>query len=238
MGSRLGLLPAIAPVDTFSPGVTSSFSFLSLPGPDVTSFLCNLFVYFLATPFAVALVDDVADVDDVAICPSSTKLVSSSEAGVLTPGPWEQVGDLKMWIEDPQQKVNCPHLHLPHRMLQRIGVMRTKVAGLASSPSSSTVVSREASNLLNIREVILVDQDGPCNTYPGLLVGGSLGFLLTIVRLKSIQSRMLTTKMAMKGFVIFETLPFLSRCSMMSIHSTMQMPEKYPFLPEDVYVEK
>ena len=46
---------------------------------------------FLATLFEV----DVVVVDDVAICPSSTRLMSLGETGVLTPGPREQVGGLK-----------------------------------------------------------------------------------------------------------------------------------------------
>ena len=50
-------------------------------------------------------------------------------------------------MERNSKKVSS--VHLIHWRLQRIGVMRTKVT--ASSPSSSTVVSREASNLLKTR---------------------------------------------------------------------------------------
>ena len=78
-------------MDTFpgpGPGVTSSFRFLSVH--DATSMFCNLFLPLLvalvevdvvATPLVVAVVDDVA------ICPSSTRLMSSGEAGVPTPTP-------------------------------------------------------------------------------------------------------------------------------------------------------
>ena len=121
--------------------------------------LCSLFLPFLAALVEVAVVATplvVAVFDDVAICPSSTRLMSSCEAGVLTPGPTEQVGGLKIWMGDLQQKGNCPHLHLPHRMLQRIGAMKIQVAGATSSPSSSAVVFREASDLLNIGKVILI----------------------------------------------------------------------------------
>ena len=81
MGSGLDrgrLLPAIPLVDTFALGVTSSFSFLFLLDP--TSRFCNFSVLSLFK------VDVVAVVDDVAICPSSTRLMSLGEAGVLTPG--------------------------------------------------------------------------------------------------------------------------------------------------------
>ena len=89
--SWVRFLVAFALVDTFpgpDPGVTSSFRFLSVH--DSTSMLCNLFLPLLvalvevdvvATPLVVAVVDDVA------ICPSSTRLMSSGEAGVLTPTP-------------------------------------------------------------------------------------------------------------------------------------------------------
>ena len=52
----------------------------------------------------VAAVDDVAvplNVDIVAACPSSTKLMSSGETCPLTPS--DQVGCLEKWIEDPSQ---------------------------------------------------------------------------------------------------------------------------------------
>ena len=87
--------------------MTSSFRFLSVH--DATSILCicNLFLPLLvalvevdvvATPLVVAVVDDVA------ICPSSTGLMSSGEAGVLTPTPSGLVEGLKIWIGDPQPK--------------------------------------------------------------------------------------------------------------------------------------
>ena len=46
----------------------------------------------------VALVDVVAVVDGVAMRPSSTKLMSSGEAGALAPGLRDQVGCLNIWI--------------------------------------------------------------------------------------------------------------------------------------------
>ena len=53
-------------------------------------------------------------------------------------------------------------------------------------------------------------------------------FLLTMVMLKSIQRRMLTMKMAMKGRVTLEIvlLP-LARCNQISTARTRQLPEKY-----------
>ena len=57
-------------------------------------------VDIVATPFVVAVVNDVAVVDGVALAmrPSSTKLMSSGEAGVLTPGLSNQLGCLNIWI--------------------------------------------------------------------------------------------------------------------------------------------
>ena len=46
----------------------------------------------------VAVVNDVAVVDGVAMRPSSTELMSSGEAGVLTPGLSSQLGCLNIWI--------------------------------------------------------------------------------------------------------------------------------------------
>ena len=110
----------------------------------------------------VALVDVVAVVDGEAICPSSTKLMSSVEVGALAPGLRDQVGCLNIWIGGrggPHStcKWNSNCVHLIHWRLQRIGVMRTKVT--ASSPSSSTVVSKEASSLLNISIITLQQLD-------------------------------------------------------------------------------
>ena len=94
MGSGLSwvrFLVAFALVDTFpgpGPGVTSSFRFLSVH--DATSMLCNLFLPLLVALVVVDVVATplvVAVVDDVAFCPSSTRLMSSGEAGVLTPTP-------------------------------------------------------------------------------------------------------------------------------------------------------
>ena len=88
------------------------------------------------------------DVDGAALCPSSTKLMSSGETWALTPK--DQVGCLNfLSIVDPQQisfKKNVSE-HLIHWKAQRIGVMKAKVT--TSSPSSSTVASREVSNCLN-----------------------------------------------------------------------------------------
>ena len=94
----------------------------------------------------VAAVDDVAvplNVDIVAACPSSTKLMSSGETCPLTPS--DQVGCLEKWIEHPPQmklklsvsKKEDDCEHLIHWTTHRIGVISTKVT--ASSPSSSTV---------------------------------------------------------------------------------------------------
>ena len=57
-------------------------------------------VDIVATPFVVAVVNDVAMVDGVALAmrPSSTRLMSSGEAGVLTPGLSNQLGCLNIWI--------------------------------------------------------------------------------------------------------------------------------------------
>ena len=131
----------------------------------VAPFPAALFdVDIVATPFVVAIVDGLAVVNDVAVVdgvavvavvdgvamrPSSTKLMSSGEAGVLTPGLSNQLGCLNIWIGG----VNGNCLHLIHWRLQRIGVIRTKVT--ASSPSSSIVVSREPSSLLNISIITL-----------------------------------------------------------------------------------
>ena len=76
--------------------------------------------------------------------------MSSVEAGALAPGLRDQVGCLNIWIGN---KWNFDCVHLIHWRLQRIGVMRTKVT--VSSPSSSTVVSKEASSLLNISIITL-----------------------------------------------------------------------------------
>ena len=65
--------------------MTSSFRFISVG--DVTSMLCNLFLPLLVVVDVVATPLVVAVVDDVAICPSSTRLMSSGEAGVPTPTP-------------------------------------------------------------------------------------------------------------------------------------------------------
>ena len=68
--------------------MTSSFRFISVG--DVTSMLCNLFLPLLVALVGVDVVATplvVAVVDDVAICPSSTRLMSSGEAGVPTPTP-------------------------------------------------------------------------------------------------------------------------------------------------------
>ena len=74
---------------------------------------------------------------------------------------------------------------------------------VASSPRSSTVDSREASNPLQYHQRsdrFANEQDQRFLTHLNLLVGGSRCFLrLTAVTLKSTQRRMLTTKMAMKG---------------------------------------
>ena len=68
--------------------MTSSLRFISVG--DATSMLCNLFLPLLVALVVVEVVATplvVAVVDDVAICPSSTRLMSSGEAGVLTPTP-------------------------------------------------------------------------------------------------------------------------------------------------------
>ena len=133
--------------------------------------------------------------------------------------------------------------HLIQWKAQRIGVMSTKVT--ASSPSSSTVVSREASNRLNIKNytaIATAQKHKVTNlilfiiiTHLSLLVCGSLWFfLLTMEMLKSIQRRMLTMKMAMKGLVKLEiSLRPRSSCIQISAPITRQMPKTLNYLQQN-----
>ena len=129
------LVFVLALVDFFPLGFSSSESDVAI------SLLCNSFS--LVARLEDGIVAPPLDVDAAApVCPSSTKLMSSGETWAFA--PTDQMGCLKIWIAEPSKKKNCEHLI--HWKAQRIGVMKTKVA--ASSPSSSTVVSREASNRL------------------------------------------------------------------------------------------
>ena len=108
-------------VATFACVVTSSFLFFSGPNDATSRFFAPFLAALVeadavATPLVVAVVDGVAVVDDVAvvgdvalvdvvavvdgeaICPSSTKLMSSVEVGALAPGLRDQVGCLNIWI--------------------------------------------------------------------------------------------------------------------------------------------
>ena len=69
--------------------------------PDPTSLLCNSPAPFLAALLEQEVVATPLDVDGPAVCPSSTKLMSSGETWALTPR--DQVGCLRNLILDPQQ---------------------------------------------------------------------------------------------------------------------------------------
>ena len=109
-----------------------------------------------------------------------------------------------------------------------MGVIKTKVT--AFSLSSSTVVSREVSSCLrsqlvrfSVQQLDSKDGFGAEN----LLAGRSFFLaLLLIVKLKSIQRRMLTMKSATKGIVTHEMFPFLSSCNQMSPENTRQSPDE------------
>ena len=121
----------LAPVDSFALGLTFVLGFSSSESLLATSLLLE-----------EELFPPPLDVNAAAVCPSSTKLMSSGET--WAPTPTDQFGCLKIRIVDPSEKDNFEHLI--HWNAQRIGVMKTKVT--ASSPRSSTVVSRDASNRL------------------------------------------------------------------------------------------
>ena len=70
--------------------------------------------------------------------------------------------------------------------------------------------------------------DPPFNTNLRLLLGGSLClFCLLMVRLKSIQSKTLTTKMANPALSTFLIVPSNCNCKMMEPPAWRQLPEKY-----------
>ena len=126
---------ALAPVDSLALGLTFVLGFLSSESLLAASLL-------IVALLEEELFPPPLDVNAAAVCPSSTKLMSSGET--WAPTPTDQLGCLKIWIVDPSEKDNFEHLI--HWNAQRIGVMKTKVT--ASSPRSSTVVSRDASNRL------------------------------------------------------------------------------------------
>ena len=126
------LILALAPVDSLVVGLTFALGFSSSESLLAASLLLEEEL-FPPPPL---------DVNAAAVCPSSTKLMSSGET--WAPTPTDQLGCLKIRIVDPSEKDNFEHLI--HWNAQRIGVMKTKVT--ASSPRSSTVVSRDASNRL------------------------------------------------------------------------------------------